>query len=68
MSRPEALLIANHLHCQGASFVKDIGWVPCKSVENFFTQVDFAVAPERTPTQTAALNAFRQLLLDREAF
>tara|TARA_R110000824_G_scaffold49406_4_gene138572 strand:- start:233 stop:1597 length:1365 start_codon:yes stop_codon:yes gene_type:complete len=64
MSHPDALSVANHLGCQGATFVKDMGWIPCKTKTDFATEVEIAVLPQRTVEETLALREFKKFLLD----
>jgi hypothetical protein len=64
MSRPDALYAANHLGCNGATWVKNVGWIPCKSREAFQSNLEAAVLPDRSAAETLKMQLFKESVLD----
>lgn len=65
MSRPEALYVANHVGCRGATFVKEVGWVPCQKQEDFANLLTMPSGFFKDAKSQESLQHLHELILDK---
>jgi len=65
MSRPEALYVANHVGCRGATFVKEVGWVPCQKQEDFAKLITMPSGFFKDVKSQESLQHLSELILDK---
>jgi hypothetical protein len=65
MNRPEALYVANHVGCRGATLLKGVGWVPCKTEEDWTQLINMPSGFYKDAQTRESIQLLNDLILDK---